>query len=120
MLDGENPDSQSSPNMWVVAAHYIACYLLWFLICGIGLWLIFLLRRNLVEDILFMRINPWQLRAIDRGMIFFLGAVWVVSIFLLEGYLRKGVEQGKLWLRAGRILFVQLTIAGLSLLINNL
>ncbi len=117
-MRGELPENDSSPNIWILAVRYTACYLIWFLISAIGLWLLFLIRSNLVEDILFLRVNPWQLRALDRWFIFAMGALWIFVIFLLEGYLRKGVEQGKLLIRSGRILLVQLTLIALSFLIR--
>lgn len=116
----QGDDPRPSPNMWRVVARYIVCYLLWILICAIGMWLIFLIRRNLVEDIFFLRVNAWQLSAIDRWAVFVMGTAWVVAVFLVEGYLRNGVEQGKLWRRAGRVLGIQMLLVGISLLINRL
>lgn len=115
--EGDSP-SPSRARLWSVVFQYIACYALWILICAIGMGIVFLIRRNLVEDIFFLRVNPWQLRAIDRWAFFGLGIVWVVAIFLIEGALRQAVEQGKLWRRAGWILLVQLVVVGISLLIN--
>ncbi|MEZ4637936.1 MAG: hypothetical protein R2873_18060 [Caldilineaceae bacterium] len=117
-MRGDLPGSDASPSTWILAFRYIACYLIWFLICGVALWLLFLFRTNLVEDILFLRVNPWQLRTLDKWFIYVAGAVWIVAVFLLEGYLRKGVEQGKLLIRAGRILAIQLALVALSYLIQ--
>jgi hypothetical protein len=119
-MRGESPDDQPAPNIWVVAVRYILYYLLWFLISGIALWLVFLVRQNLVEDIFFMRVNPWQLRAIDRWSFFVLGTAWIVAIFLIEGALRKALEKGRFWARAGMILFVQLALIAVSFLIRIL
>lgn len=118
-MDGETPDSQSPPSTWILVSQYIICYVLWLLICGIGLWLIFLIRTNLVEDVFFMRLDPWQLSAIDRWAIYGFGALWIFSIFLIEGYLRRAVEQGRLFIVAGRILLIQLALVALSFLINS-
>lgn len=119
MYDGDSA-TPSSSSTWRLVINYIACYLLWILIGAIGVWIIFLVRRNLVEDLFFLQVNPWQLRAIDRWAIFGFGMVWVVAIFLIEGYLRHAVEKGKLWQRAGRILLIQATIAATSLLISRI
>lgn len=113
-------DPKPSSKTWRVIALYVACYVLWGVTSAIGMWLIFLIRRNLVEDIFFMRVNAWQLSAIDRWSVFVMGIVWVTSIFLIEGYLRTAVEQGKLWRRAGRVLVVQLLLVGTSLLVSQL
>lgn len=117
-MRGESPDGLPAPSTWVLVAKYIACYLLWFLICGVALWLVFLIRHNLVEDIFFLRVNPWQLRAIDRWSFFALGAAWIVSIFLLEGVLRRALEEGRLLIRAGVILATELALIALSFLIR--
>jgi hypothetical protein len=117
-MRSESPDSQPAPNIWVLVVRYIICYLLWFLISGIALWLVFLIRQNLVDDIFFLRVNPWQLRAIDRWSFFVLGSIWIVVIFLIEGALRKSVEENRLLVRAGQILAVQLALVALSFLIR--
>ncbi len=117
-MRGDIPERDVSPSTWILAVRYIACYLIWFLICGLALWLIFLFQTNLVEDILFLRVNPWQLRTLDKWFIYVAGAVWIVAVFLIEGYLRKGVEQGKLLIRSGRILAVLLAFIALSFLIR--
>jgi hypothetical protein len=117
MMDGENPDSQSSPTTWRLVFNYLVCYILWFVICGIGLWLV-IFGSDTIKSLFFMRATGWQIDAIGRWMIFFFGAVWVVSIFLVEGYLRKAVERDKLWSHAGRVLLVQLIIAALFFLIS--
>lgn len=119
-MRGESPDQQSSPGTLLFIAQYVALYILWFVISGIGLWLVFLIRDNLVEDIFFLRINPWQLRAVDRWAIFGLGAVWIVSVFLVEGYLRRLLDDGRFLAGVGRILLVELCLVALSFLIRIL
>ncbi len=117
-MRGESSDDRPAPTMWVLVAKYIVCYLLWFLICGIALWLVFLIRQNIVDDIFFLRVNPWQLRAIDRWSFFALGTVWIVAIFLIEGALRKSLEEGRLLIRAGQFLAIELALVALSYLIR--
>ena len=112
------PERQSPLDMWILVGRYILCYTLWFLICAVGLWIVMLLRTNVVEDILSLRLNPWQLRAVDRGIIFGLGALWIVIVFLIEGYLRRALAQGRLFISAGRVLLLELIVVGLSLFIH--
>ncbi|MBX2999700.1 MAG: hypothetical protein KF893_14370 [Caldilineaceae bacterium] len=116
-MRGESSDDRPAPNMWVLVVRYIVCYLLWFLISGIALWLVFLIHQN-IYDIFFLRINPWQLRAIDRWSYFFLGTIWIVVIFLIEGSLRKSVEENRLLIRTSQFLGVELALVALSLLIR--
>ena len=117
-MRGELPESEASSSIWILVIRYVACYLIWFLVGGLGLWLIFLFRTNLVEDVLFMRVSGWQVGAIDRWFVYVGGGVWIVVIFLLEGYLRQGAEQGKLIIRSGKVLAIQLTLVALSFLIH--
>jgi len=73
-----------------------------------------------VEDIFFMRVNPWELRAIDLWSLWLMGAGWVIGIFLSEGYLRKGVEKHRLLVHAGKLFLIPLIIIALSYLIQAL
>lgn len=115
-----NRSPNQSHGFWFVALQYVVCYLFWFLGSGLALWILFLLRTNLVEDLLFLRLNPWQLRAADRFFIFGMGAAWIVGVMLCEGYLRNGIENGKLWQRIGKILAVEAFVVLLSLAIHYL
>lgn len=74
---------------------WVLVYAGWFLLFLLSLWLVFLVQRNLVEDIFFMQTNPWRLRFVHQWSIFILGAIWIVFIVLIEGYLRNGVELGR-------------------------
>ena len=103
-----------------VIGQYLLAYLLWFLFCALTFWIIWRVRANLVDDIFFMRVNPWQLRAIDRWSILVMGCAWVVGIFLAEGYLRKGVEKGRLFLHIRKLFLVPLVIIALSYVIQML
>jgi hypothetical protein len=118
-MSGQPPDDPSSSSTGVLIVRYAAHYLIWLLICGIGLWLVFLIRTNLVEDVFFLRVNAWQLRAIDRWSVYVLGALWFVCVFLAEGILRRSMEQGRFWATAGGILGAEVAMAVVSLLINS-
>lgn len=96
----------------------ILMYLVWFLFCGLTFWAIWLVRTNLIEDIFFMKLDPWQLRAVDRWSIWVMGAIWVVGIFLAEGYLRKGIEKERLWNHIVKLLAVPGVLIALSYLIH--
>lgn len=113
-----NSDIETPPTGWALAGLYIVCYASWFLLCGLGLWLIFLLRTNLVDDILFMRVNTGVLRAIDRWGLWLMGAGWIFGIFLVEGHLRQALERGRLWSTIGRFLGIELGLIGLSFVIH--
>lgn len=99
---------------------HLFMYLVWFLFCALTFWTIWLIRTNLIEDIFFMKLNPWQLRAIDRWSIWVMGAIWVVGIFLAEGYLRKGIEKGRLLIHIAKVMAVPVVIIILSYLLHAL
>lgn len=117
-MDKLSPEVDSTTDILKRIGQYAAYYVLWLIICAIGFWLIFLLRTNLVEDLLFMYVNPWQLRALDRWFVYAAGAVWIVGIFLIEGYLRAAMRKGRLLVAAGRLLLIQGILIVLSFVVH--
>ncbi len=97
---------------------WVLAYASWIVLFLLGLWLVFLLQRNIVEDLLFMRVNPWQLRGLSQWSVYVFGAIWLVYVFLAEGYLRQGLLQGTLHRRLVRIGTPLLVLIGLSWLVN--
>lgn len=117
-MDKLSPEVESTADIWKQVGQHIAYYGLWLLNSALSFWIIFLLRTNLVEDLLFLRINPWQLRALDRWFIYAMGIVWIVWIFWLEGYLRRSVQSGRLLITAARLLLVQFGLIVFSFAIH--
>ena len=113
-MDKLSPEIESIPDIWKRFARHVVHYVLWLVSCALGLWLIFLLRWNL-NDALFLRVNPWHLRAYDRWSIYVMGIVWIVCIFLIEGYLRQSLRSGRLHIAAGWIFSVLIGLIALSL-----
>lgn len=103
---------------WGTIAQYVLAYIFWFLFCALTFWAIWRVRVVLVEDIFFLRVNPWQLRAIDLWSLWLMGAGWMAGIFLSEGYLRKGVTKGRLFVSAGKLFLIPLLVIALSYLIQ--
>lgn len=95
-------------------------YVGWIGLFTLSLWLVFLLQQNMVEDIFFLKINPWQLRFMRQWSIFVFGAIWIVYVFISEGYLRHGIEAGNLgrrFLKVGAPLLLLIALSwGLRLL----
>lgn len=75
---------------------WIRVYVSWLGLTALALWLVFLLQYNLVNNLFFMHVNAWQLRFVHQWSIFVLGTIWILYVFLTEGYLRRGLHQGKL------------------------
>lgn len=92
---------------------YLACYALWLAFSAVGVWLLFAARAALFALSIWLRLNPWQVRAVDNFGIVTLGLVWLMAILLLEYYLRQGVARQRLWGRAGRAFLIEAVLLGL-------
>jgi len=103
---------------WVTIAQYILAYLLWFLFCALAFFALWRVHAILIDSIFFGRVDPWQLRAIDKWSLWVMGVGWVVGIFLSEGYLRKGVEKGRLLVYTGKLFLIPTIVIALSYLIQ--
>lgn len=112
--------TDSESPQWRTIGQYILAYLLWFFFCAIAFFAIWRVQAILVSDLFFMRVNPWQLRAIEKWALWLMGAVWVVGIFLSEGYLRKGVEKNRLFVYTGKLFLIPVLIIAFSYLIQML
>lgn len=119
-MNRESVKTDSGSPQWGTIVQYVLAYLLWIVFCALSFWTIWLVRTNLIEDIFFMLVNPWQLRAIDRWSVWVMGAGWIVAIFLTEGYLRTAVEKGRFWPRVGKLFAIPLVVIALSYLIHAL
>ncbi len=92
----------------------------WLVLFTLALVLVFLLQRNVVEDILIGRmINPWRLRSIGQWSVYVLGIGWIVFVFLIEGYLRNGAARGLFWQRIVRVGAPLLALISLSYAVNR-
>ena len=84
---------------------------MWFLSFALGLGLILLL-HEVLEVVLFLRVNPWHLRAYRVWSIFVLGMLLIVGMFLIEGYLRRSRSKGRLLSAYLTVLSVELALIG--------
>jgi hypothetical protein len=112
------PEESPHPSPWRLTLHYAACYLGWLLFVAFGFLLLLSLRINLFDLAIFLRLNPWQVRAVDRFAIFLLGLTWFAGIFILENYLRQGVAVNQLWSRIIGTTVALLVIGGISYLLQ--
>lgn len=92
---------------------YLACYALWIGLSALGVWLIFAARAALFDLSIWLRLNPWQVHAVENFGIVTLGLIWLVGILLLEHLLRQGVERNRLWVRAARAFVIEALALGL-------
>jgi hypothetical protein len=75
---------------------------MWLALAALGVWLIFAVRSALVALAIWLRLNPWQVRAIDEFGVVTMGLIWLVGILILEYRLRQAVPKNRLWGRAAR------------------
>ena len=92
---------------------YLACYAIWLALSALGVWLIFVMQRVLVALAFRLRLDPWQVRALDNFGVVTLGLIWLVGILLLEHSLRRSVEKSQLWGRAARAFVIVAAALGL-------
>ena len=92
---------------------YLACYALWLALAALGVWLIFALRPVVFRLGIWLRLNPWQVRALDNFSVVTFGLAWLVGILLLEHSLRQGVEKRRLWQRVARVFAAEALVLGL-------
>jgi len=92
---------------------YLACYALWLALAALAVWLLFALRPVVFGLAIWLRLNPWQVRALDNFSFVTFGLAWLVGILLLEHSLRQGVEKRQLWHRAARVFVAEVVALGL-------
>ncbi|MDE0183266.1 MAG: hypothetical protein OXL39_18085 [Caldilineaceae bacterium] len=106
-------ETESVWDLFKQAGKQISHYLIWFLCFALGLGLVLLLHENL-EVLLFLRVNPWHLRAYKLWSIVVLGIAFIVCIFLIEGYLRRSRNEGRLFSAILKVLSIELTLIAVS------
>lgn len=115
-------ETESVWDLFKQAGKQISHYLIWFLCFALGLGLVLLLHENL-EVLLFLRVNPWHLRAYKLWSIVVLGIAFIVCIFLIEGYLRRSRNEGRLFSAILKVLSIELTfiaVSAVTLYLKNL
>ncbi len=106
-------ETESVLDIFRQAGRQISHYIIWFLSFALGLGLILLL-HELLEVLLFLRVNPWHLRAYRVWSIFVLGMFLIVGMFLVEGYLRRARRKERLLSAYLTVLSIELALIGIS------
>jgi len=112
-MDRLPSETESFWDLFKQAGKQISHYLIWFLFFGLGLGFVLLVHENL-EVLLFLRVNPWHLRAYRLWSIVVLGIAFIVCIFLIEGYLRRSRSNGRLVSAFLKVLSVELALIAVS------
>lgn len=85
---------------------FITYIVVWFAVSASGLWFFLTLRDILFKINVLLQLNPWAVRGIDRWGIFVFGIIWIVVVFVTEGYLRSAIAKNRLWKRIQRVLII--------------
>ena len=84
-------------------------------------WLIFQIEEIVVVGAMRLRLNPWQVRAVDKFSLVLIGLAWLVGMLVVEAYLRNGVATRQLLRRAGKVsvglVIGTLVVVGVNLMI---
>ncbi len=110
-MDRLPSEIESVIDVFKQAGRQVSHYVIWFLSFALGLALILLL-HEILEVVLFLRVNPWHLRAYRVWSIFVLGMVLIVGMFMIEGYLRRSRSKGRLLSAYLTVLSVELALIG--------
>ncbi|GIV77758.1 hypothetical protein FKZ61_011380 [Litorilinea aerophila] len=108
----------STNGFWSQALLYASCYGAWLVTAGLALWLMLLLRINLLDLSMWLDVGPWVMGAVDKFGIVLLGLFWLIAAMAMEAYFRLGVSKGQLWPRVGRVLGVEVLLIALSYLLQ--
>ena len=54
---------------------YLACYAIWLALAAMGIWLLFAMRPVLFDLAIWLRLNPWQVRALDNFSVIGIGCL---------------------------------------------
>jgi len=112
-MDRLPSETESVLDLFKQTGKQISHYLIWFLCFVLGLGLVLLLHENL-EVLLFLRVNPWHLRAYRLWSIVVLGIAFIVCIFLIEGYLRRSRSEGRFLGAFLKVLSIELSLIAVS------
>ncbi len=112
-MDRLPSETESVFDIFKQAGRQVSHYFIWFLSFALGLGLILLL-HEVLEVVLFLRVNPWHLRAYRVWSIFVLGMFLIVGMFLIEGYLRRSRSRGRLLSAYLTVLSVELALIGVT------
>jgi hypothetical protein len=102
-------------STFIQVSRYTAFFALWLVYTvsqlGLALWIHQLLvawsfvQAQRVE-------NYWLPRAVDMWSMMILGVIVLITVFLTEAYLQKGMRQQRFWRRLGVVTMIEALVAG--------
>lgn len=112
-MDRLPSETETVVDVFKQAGKQVSHYIIWFLSFAMGLGFIFLL-HELLQVAIFLRVNPWHLRAYRLWSIFIMGMALIVCMFLIEGHLRRARSEGRLLGASLTVLSTELLLIGIS------
>ncbi len=112
-MDRLPSETETVVDVFKQAGKQVSHYIIWFLSFAMGLGFIFLL-HEILQVAIFLRVNPWHLRAYRLWSIFIMGMALIVCMFLIEGYLRRARSEGRLLGASLTVLSTELLLIGIS------
>lgn len=106
----------STPSLIV----YLASYAAWLGLAAFGFVLVSQINATLFGVAVWLRLNAWQVRAVDQFGIVLLGLLWLVGVILLEHMLRRRLQQQRAAAFLGRVLLGQLLVLAICYLLQAL
>lgn len=102
------------------ALQYLASYAAWLGLAAFGFVLVSQINATLFGVAVWLRLNAWQIRAVDQFGIVVLGLFWLIGVILLEYMLRRRLQQQRVAAFLGRVLLAQLLIFAICFLLQSL
>lgn len=114
----QNRLTSQKPAIGKTILRYAIYLLAWLLLSTVAFALFFSIRANFFNLGMELRLNPWQVRGIDRFYIFGFGMGWFIFMLWVENYLRVGVEKQQLKKRILRVTTWEVALLALSILLQ--
>lgn len=121
MFDDSLHDAAAQASFGQRVVSYVGYLALWAVYTITTFWLIFQIEEIVVVGAMRLRLNPWQVRAVDKFSLVLIGLAWLVGMLVVEAYLRNGVATRQLLRRAGKVsvglVIGTLLVVGVNLMI---
>lgn len=98
---------------WGRYAPGVAWLLSWIAFSIVGIWIVLGLRTLFLVLAVLVGVDAFVLGALGKFALVFLALIWVVTVCLLEEYLRSGLQKGRLRERIVRVALIEIGLLGL-------
>jgi|WetSurMetagenome_2_1015567.scaffolds.fasta_scaffold402097_2 hypothetical protein len=113
--DQDVPQPVPASN-WAKAAQYLLAFLSFLAFSGAAVWILLRLRANFIQIVTFFNISKRAYLGATNLGTFILMLLVLIGVAWMQNYLFKGVPQGLLWKRAGKILLAEVILTAISMI----